>query len=239
MNPPDSQVPSQTRMVAIRCPFCPMVCSPKRKRPRKADSRKKAKAPSIASVDRKSTRLNSSHTVIYTLSLHDALPICRDQVPFLSDGLLTKEKEAQESRFQEESEGTFHCQRLRDDAARVRRKERPVGAELEFHRNACDYPKNKRDSKNLAPEMHSSIVAFILAHQVQYFEDDQQQCQPHRELWEQVMVAYRKGELDARQYRRYAHILFLFRFIYALSQGHPALSSYIHFAQGDSARTEH
>src|SRR5215211_2151942 len=27
--------------------------------------------------DRKSTRLNSSHTVIYTLSLHDALPIRR------------------------------------------------------------------------------------------------------------------------------------------------------------------
>src|SRR5476649_2741964 len=27
------------------------------------------------SSDRKSTRLNSSHTVIYTLSLHDALPI--------------------------------------------------------------------------------------------------------------------------------------------------------------------
>src|SRR5882672_3261853 len=30
---------------------------------------------SSASRDRKSTRLNSSHTVIYTLSLHDALPI--------------------------------------------------------------------------------------------------------------------------------------------------------------------
>src|SRR5476649_854180 len=28
--------------------------------------------------DRKSTRLNSSHTVIYTLSLHDALPISRN-----------------------------------------------------------------------------------------------------------------------------------------------------------------
>src|ERR671932_283661 len=28
-------------------------------------------------ADRKSTRLNSSHTVIYTLSLHDALPISR------------------------------------------------------------------------------------------------------------------------------------------------------------------
>src|SRR5476649_1529606 len=30
---------------------------------------------SLWKLDRKSTRLNSSHTVIYTLSLHDALPI--------------------------------------------------------------------------------------------------------------------------------------------------------------------
>src|ERR671933_660764 len=32
------------------------------------------------SGDRKSTRLNSSHTEIYTLSLHDALPILRDDL---------------------------------------------------------------------------------------------------------------------------------------------------------------
>src|SRR5882672_4754765 len=32
----------------------------------------------VRRVDRKSTRLNSSHTVIYTLSLHDALPICME-----------------------------------------------------------------------------------------------------------------------------------------------------------------
>src|SRR5476649_2047403 len=32
-------------------------------------------SPSRSTRDRKSTRLNSSHTVIYTLSLHDALPI--------------------------------------------------------------------------------------------------------------------------------------------------------------------
>src|SRR5882672_5470690 len=32
-------------------------------------------------ADRKSTRLNSSHTVIYTLSLHDALPICERPEP--------------------------------------------------------------------------------------------------------------------------------------------------------------
>src|SRR5476649_1022664 len=33
-------------------------------------------APRMVPRDRKSTRLNSSHTEIYTLSLHDALPIC-------------------------------------------------------------------------------------------------------------------------------------------------------------------
>src|SRR5882672_183213 len=31
----------------------------------------------IFKIDRKSTRLNSSHTEIYTLSLHDALPILK------------------------------------------------------------------------------------------------------------------------------------------------------------------
>src|SRR5579875_953786 len=40
--------------------------------------------------DRKSTRLNSSHTVIYTLSLHDALPISKQaaEVDVLSNGKL-------------------------------------------------------------------------------------------------------------------------------------------------------
>src|ERR687894_130272 len=32
-------------------------------------------SPTSSTADRKSTRLNSSHTEIYTLSLHDALPI--------------------------------------------------------------------------------------------------------------------------------------------------------------------
>src|ERR687886_290014 len=36
-----------------------------------------SRRPRGARTDRKSTRLNSSHTEIYTLSLHDALPISR------------------------------------------------------------------------------------------------------------------------------------------------------------------
>src|ERR1035437_3355102 len=38
-----------------------------------------SKLSSARPTDRKSTRLNSSHADIYTLSLHDALPICLDQ----------------------------------------------------------------------------------------------------------------------------------------------------------------
>src|SRR5436190_1353549 len=44
-----------------------------RRRPRRRHTR--SSAPGSSERDRKSTRLNSSHTVIYTLSLHDALPI--------------------------------------------------------------------------------------------------------------------------------------------------------------------
>src|SRR5476649_491060 len=41
----------------------------------------------VLARDRKSTRLNSSHTVIYTLSLHDALPILirKDRLDLLED----------------------------------------------------------------------------------------------------------------------------------------------------------
>src|SRR5476649_601724 len=39
--------------------------------------------PPTTARDRKSTRLNSSHTVIYTLSLHDALPIFGAMTVFL------------------------------------------------------------------------------------------------------------------------------------------------------------
>src|SRR5476649_2323211 len=40
------------------------------------------------SIDRKSTRLNSSHTEIYTLSLHDALPIYADAFASLAARVL-------------------------------------------------------------------------------------------------------------------------------------------------------
>src|SRR5476649_663868 len=42
-------------------------------------------------LDRKSTRLNSSYTVIYTLSLHDALPIFREELKRLANDLVVRD----------------------------------------------------------------------------------------------------------------------------------------------------
>src|SRR3712207_902215 len=46
--------------------------------------------PRSSPGDRKSTRLNSSHADIYTLSLHDALPICRPSAGFLAVLLVSR-----------------------------------------------------------------------------------------------------------------------------------------------------
>src|SRR4029453_11341114 len=49
----------------------------------------------VETKDRKSTRLNSSHTVIYTLSLHDALPIFLAQQKDVMDAVQRMRAKAQ------------------------------------------------------------------------------------------------------------------------------------------------
>src|SRR5437588_97534 len=65
----------RTRPTRLRVAAEADVCSP--------DAR--GRGPCRKQSDRKSTRLNSSHTVIFTLSLHDALPIYED--PHVLEGL--------------------------------------------------------------------------------------------------------------------------------------------------------
>src|SRR5438034_940614 len=48
--------------------------------PRSRHGNLRAKRFATFVEDRKSTRLNSSHTVIFTLSLHDALPISKSKI---------------------------------------------------------------------------------------------------------------------------------------------------------------
>src|SRR5476649_1512403 len=90
------------------------------------------------SSDRKSTRLNSSHTEIYTLSLHDALPISREHLPddHLREGVRTGEMNALNLETEE-------C----DGAGDLVRSEEHT-SELQSHRDLHSFP--TRRSSDLA-----------------------------------------------------------------------------------------
>src|SRR5476649_16793 len=103
-----------------------------------------------AVVDRKSTRLNSSHTVIYTLSLHDALPI---SVPRLSLLLFSL---AQPLRLGRLIPGA--ARRLNRHAGRCRSEEHT--SELQSHSDLHSFP--TRRSSDLCSTLVSPFV-FVSA----------------------------------------------------------------------------
>src|SRR5476649_2805366 len=89
--------------------------------------------------DRKSTRLNSSHTEIYTLSLHDALPIFT--LAALYDGSHTTAMRCMSGACLPSARG---C----DDAKAVWRSEEHT-SELQSHRDLHSFP--TRRSSDLYP----------------------------------------------------------------------------------------
>src|SRR5476649_999275 len=112
------------------------------------------------SEDRKSTRLNSSHTEIYTLSLHDALPILS---PPLALGFFARLV----SRCKR-SPYFFHVQDLQPDAAIGRSEEHT--SELQSHRDLHSFP--TRRSSDLEPAAGARLfrpVGFPLQAQSVFF----------------------------------------------------------------------
>src|SRR5882672_11110833 len=89
-------------------------------------------------LDRKSTRLNSSHTVIYTLSLHDALPI----LPPVRVDLARRDDVEEELRHDDQEEHG----RVDGDREPVRSEEHT--SELQSHRDLHSFP--TRRSSDLA-----------------------------------------------------------------------------------------
>src|SRR5476649_155912 len=80
--------------------------------------------------DRKSTRLNSSHTEIYTLSLHDALPI-------LADGIVRRPSQLVIA--QEIGEPVHHQNTPDHGRPRSKRSEEHT-SELQSHRDLHSFP---------------------------------------------------------------------------------------------------
>src|SRR5579875_1881380 len=92
--------------------------------------------------DRKSTRLNSSHTVIYPLSLHDALPIFRR--PPMTCGTPAPrhcERERKRARSNPELGGATHDTRSEEHTS-----------ELQSHSDLPSFP--TRRSSDLPPTAH-------------------------------------------------------------------------------------
>src|ERR1035437_3451287 len=74
---------------------------------------------------------------------------------------------------------------------------RPVGAELEFHGNSGDHTDHKIDAENLGPEAGGPVVTLVFGLERQSFQDHDQRRQSHRQLWKQVVIGHREGEVQA------------------------------------------
>src|SRR5215211_2063766 len=100
--------------------------------------------PVQSSRDRKSTRLNSSHTEIYTLSLDDALPIAEQQRQLISlaeqVGRLSAERDA------------FGAERDASRAELERSEEHT--SELQSHRDLHSFPRRRSSDRRATAAAH-------------------------------------------------------------------------------------
>src|SRR5215204_5224839 len=95
----------------------------------------------LRASDRKSTRLNSSHTVIYTLSLHDALPIRPSILPPGFPGLSRE--------FSSVAELPQKLEQVEDSATSVRSEEHT--SELQSHSDLHSFPTRRSSDQTVHP----------------------------------------------------------------------------------------
>src|SRR5476649_955450 len=103
--------------------------------------------------DRKSTRLNSSHTVIYTLSLHDALPISIEVDLFIRYpfpvSLLPKDK-------------FFFNQHVHTLSTHSPRSEEHT-SELQSHRDLHSFPTRRSSDLHRSRPFHTVSISRLSA----------------------------------------------------------------------------
>ncbi len=93
---------------------------------------------------------------------------------FGAQAFFSVQKKSQKGGFKEEREHAFHHQRLADYATCHSSKVRPVGAELEFHRDSGDDAKNEINAEYFCPEARRLIVDFIVRAERQGFQHHDQ-----------------------------------------------------------------
>src|SRR4051812_30221978 len=115
----------------------------------------------------------------------------------LAQPLLAIEEQPKECRLEEEREHAFHRQRLPDHATSRSRKMRPIGAELEFHRNPSHDSQHKVDSEYLRPEPGGLVVVLVVLPECHRLQKDDQRCKTHCELGKQVVICDRECKMKA------------------------------------------
>src|SRR5712692_6704070 len=111
--------------------------------------------------------------------------------------LFAEQKKPEKRRFEEKRKDALHRQRLTDDSPGGAGKLGPVGAELEFHRDACDHAQDKVNTEDPRPEARSAVVVVVVGAQCYGFQDDNQESEPHGELRKQIMERDGESELKA------------------------------------------
>ncbi|OIQ75965.1 hypothetical protein GALL_423580 [mine drainage metagenome] len=79
--------------------------------------------------------------------------VSHQQVLSFGQSLPTEHHHADEGGLHEEGHQTLDCQRCAENIAHETRVERPVGAKLELHGEACCHTENEVNQKKLAPEL--------------------------------------------------------------------------------------
>src|ERR1035438_97922 len=123
-----------------------------------------------------------------------------------AEAFLPVEKQAQESRLQEESEHALHAQRLADHASGKARKVRPVRAKLKLHGDSGDYAQHKVDAENPRPETRRLVVGLVVAAQAKRLKHDDQRRQTPRELRKEIVEGNGECEMNAMNQKRTIHV---------------------------------
>ena len=84
-----------------------------------------------------------------------------EEVAARTEPSLAPDQQGEEARLEEEGEDPLHRQRLPDDVAGAAREGRPVGAELELHRDAGDHAHREVQAEDADPEARGVVVAAL------------------------------------------------------------------------------
>ncbi len=119
--------------------------------------------------------------------------------------LLSEDQQREKGRLQEEGEESLHRQRVANDVPGVAREARPVGPELELHRDSGDDAEGEIEAEDPDPEPGGVVPALSPATQAEGLHHDDEKGQAHGQDGEQVVVDDRECELEAVPEESLAH----------------------------------